>query len=317
MFGWLSDAVLLPSLVASTPPPLPPLPVPSSDDRPVSSPALPSPPKDMATLLKLYLTLGLFGAHRLYTCEPYIALLYLATFGLLGLGWLSDAFQLAYLLDRAEHPWAYEKYSLFTAYQLLLPPFGLLGLHQFYVGRGDRGWWYAATGGLLGLGVLRDVFTLPLQVREANEGHSHQQLQVPDSPPFSPVARPPDSPRRSLTASYRGARAALSAAVYGSPRCVACMLAPINTVFLDCGHSVFCLDCARQFVDFQRSSEGATREGAAAVHPARGGDSSGSGGSGGSVGGSAGPGSSPTFIPLLPCPICRRGAREIKQIRWG
>ena len=282
----------------------------------------------MPTLLKLYFTLGLFGAHRLYTCEPYIALLYLCTLGLWGVGAVTDLFQLAYLLDRAQHSTAYEKYSLFTAYQLLVPPFGLLGFHHFYLGNGQRGWWYAATGGMLGVGVLHDVLTLPTQVREANEAHVAQQVgeeevraqSALDSPtdrdlssaPFPrPVRTGGSSSSSSFSASYRGARAALSAAVYGSassspPRCIACMVADINTVFLDCGHSVFCIECAKTFVEFARDNAGdgggeATRGGGPTVFS--------------TITSTTLPTSAST--PSLPCPICRREAREIKQIRWG
>ena len=152
----------------------------------------------MSTLLALYCALGVLGAHRLYCGEGWVALLYLLSFGLLGMGTISDAFQLAYLLDRAQHPQAYERYSLFTAYQLLLPPFGLLGLHQFYIGRRDRGWWYAATVGLLGLGVVRDVFTLPTQVREANEAYIAHQVQAEEGPPHRTTALAPPSLSPSL-----------------------------------------------------------------------------------------------------------------------
>ena len=264
----------------------------------------------------LYCSLGLLGAHRLYCGEPWIALLYLLSFGLLGFGALSDSFQLTYLLDRAQHPLAYERYSLFTAYQLLLPPFGLLGLHQFYLGRNDRGWWYAATVGALGLAVLRDVFTLPTQVREANEEFTAHQLRAEDAEVSSNVSVASSSlpfPLPSL-ASYRRARAALSAAVQGPPRCVACMQAPINTVFLDCGHSVFCIQCAHTFVDFAHAhAEGADTQQASGGNT-RGGQRTGGGGGGRGRASSSSASLLPSPAVSLPCAICRSEIREIKQI---
>ena len=298
--GWLSDAFLLPSLVpASSVPSRRPH---SSEQQPRSPPGV---SKDMSTLLKLYCTVGLFGGHRLYTREPLIALLYSATFGLLGLGWLSDAFQLAYLLDRANHPRAYERYSLFTAYQLLLPPFGLLGLPHFYLGNRERGWWFAATAGLLGLGVLHDVFTLPTQVREANEAYAEAQTDDDVTDADSTAGHPSPYRQRApgLPSGHRAGRDGVGAAVYGPPRCVACMQAAINTVFLDCGHSVFCIDCAKTFVDFARDSDAAA-------------DSGGVSSSRGTRGGSSGSGTPlmSTGTLSLPCAICRHDIREIKQI---
>jgi TM2 domain-containing membrane protein YozV len=46
--------------------------------------------------------------------------------------------------------------------------FGFLGVHQFYLGRTGRGVSYIFTLGLLGIGLLIDLFTLPGQVRKAN-----------------------------------------------------------------------------------------------------------------------------------------------------
>ena len=46
--------------------------------------------------------------------------------------------------------------------------FGTFGAHQFYLGRPLRGLIYAFTFGLLWLGVIWDLFTLPSQVRQVN-----------------------------------------------------------------------------------------------------------------------------------------------------
>ncbi len=45
---------------------------------------------------------------------------------------------------------------------------GIFGAHQFYLGKVGRGLFYLFTLGVLGLGVLIDLFTLPSQVRQIN-----------------------------------------------------------------------------------------------------------------------------------------------------
>ncbi|WP_436527534.1 TM2 domain-containing protein [Actinoplanes sp. HUAS TT8] len=46
--------------------------------------------------------------------------------------------------------------------------FGVLGVHQFYLGKTGRGLLYLFTLGCLGIGSLIDLFTLPSQVRAVN-----------------------------------------------------------------------------------------------------------------------------------------------------
>lgn len=45
---------------------------------------------------------------------------------------------------------------------------GLFGIHHFYLGKFGRGLLWLLTGGLLGIGWLVDLFTLPSQVRTVN-----------------------------------------------------------------------------------------------------------------------------------------------------
>jgi TM2 domain-containing membrane protein YozV len=46
--------------------------------------------------------------------------------------------------------------------------FGIIGVHQFYLGKTVRAVTYIFTFGWLGIGLLIDLFTLPGQVRAAN-----------------------------------------------------------------------------------------------------------------------------------------------------
>ncbi|HUZ17910.1 MAG TPA: TM2 domain-containing protein, partial [Spirochaetia bacterium] len=60
-------------------------------------------------------------------------------------------------------------YSTFIAYLLwLFSGFGALGFHRFYLNKFGTGILYILTGGLFGVGMIYDLFTLPAQVREAN-----------------------------------------------------------------------------------------------------------------------------------------------------
>jgi TM2 domain len=57
---------------------------------------------------------------------------------------------------------------MLTAYLLWLPPFGLLGLHQFYLRRHSFGILYVFTLGIFGFWWLIDAIRMPSLVRSAN-----------------------------------------------------------------------------------------------------------------------------------------------------
>ena len=54
---------------------------------------------------------------------------------------------------------------LILSYALLFF-FGIFGVHRLYLGRYTTGIIYAFTGGLLGLGVIWDIFAIPFMCRE-------------------------------------------------------------------------------------------------------------------------------------------------------
>lgn len=54
---------------------------------------------------------------------------------------------------------------------------GALGAHKFYMGKPGMGFLYAFTLGLVGFGLVYDLFTLPRQVRERNEQLRRQAVE--------------------------------------------------------------------------------------------------------------------------------------------
>jgi TM2 domain-containing membrane protein YozV len=67
----------------------------------------------------------------------------------------------------APHRPSLPRRSLAVAY-ILLVLFGVLGIHHFYLGKLTRGLIYLPTVGVLGLGVIVDLVTLPSQTRTIN-----------------------------------------------------------------------------------------------------------------------------------------------------
>lgn len=58
--------------------------------------------------------------------------------------------------------------SVFIAY-LLLFCFGALGIHKFYLDDIRMGIIYLLTGGIFGIGICIDIFTLAKEVRTYND----------------------------------------------------------------------------------------------------------------------------------------------------
>ena len=114
--------------------------------------------------------IGFTGAHRFYYGKPVSGAIWFCTFGLLGIGWIVDAF-----LIPAMDAEAYERfesgpvdYNVAWGCLLLAGP---LGLHRFLQRKWISGLVYLFTAGLLGLGVLVDIFTLNTQIDEVNRGY--------------------------------------------------------------------------------------------------------------------------------------------------
>ncbi len=110
---------------------------------------------------------GFTGSHRFFYGRPITGTIWFFTLGLLGIGWLIDLFLIP-SMDRA----ADRKYMAgaldYNLTWILLTFLGVLGVHRFYMGKIWTGLLYLCSGGLFGLGILYDFFTLNEQIAEAN-----------------------------------------------------------------------------------------------------------------------------------------------------
>ena len=110
---------------------------------------------------------GCFGAHRFYFGKPVSGLIWLCTFGLLGVGWLIDLFLIPSMAAEAGHEFRPGETDYSVAWILLFLG-GVFGFHRFYMGDLFWGLLYLVTGGLFLLGILYDTFTLNDQISRRN-----------------------------------------------------------------------------------------------------------------------------------------------------
>jgi TM2 domain-containing membrane protein YozV len=110
---------------------------------------------------------GFTGAHRFYFGKPISGTIYFFTLGLLGIGWLIDLFLIPSLDRQAELRFQPGRID-YTLAWILLTFLGLLGIHRMYMGKWLTGIIYLITGGVLGLGVLYDFWTLNDQITVIN-----------------------------------------------------------------------------------------------------------------------------------------------------
>ncbi|MFZ7128641.1 MAG: TM2 domain-containing protein [Desulfobacterales bacterium] len=110
---------------------------------------------------------GFLGSHRFYYGKPVSGTVYFFTLGLLFIGWIVDLFLMPSLERRAERRYVSGAVS-YNACWILLTFLGVLGIHRFYMGKWATGLLYLLTGGLMGIGIIYDFWTLNGQIREAN-----------------------------------------------------------------------------------------------------------------------------------------------------
>jgi len=111
---------------------------------------------------------GFLGSHRFYYGKPITGTIWFFTLGLFLVGWIVDLFLIPSMQREAEIralPGAVNH----TVAWILLTFLGVFGIHRFYLRKWLTGILYALTGGMLGLGVLYDFWTLNEQVNVANQ----------------------------------------------------------------------------------------------------------------------------------------------------
>jgi TM2 domain-containing membrane protein YozV len=110
---------------------------------------------------------GFTGAHRFYFGKQITGTIWFFTLGLLGIGWLIDLFLIPGMDRAADERYHAGPYSYDAAW-LLMGFLGVFGAHRFYLGKWITGLLYLVSGGLLGLGLLYDLWTLNGQIDELN-----------------------------------------------------------------------------------------------------------------------------------------------------
>ena len=110
---------------------------------------------------------GFTGAHRFYYGKPITGTIWFFTAGLLLIGWIIDLFLIPGMARRADLRYQAGPID-YTVAWILLTFLGIFGIHRFYMGKWITGIIYLLTGGLLGLGLLYDLWTLNGQVSEIN-----------------------------------------------------------------------------------------------------------------------------------------------------
>lgn len=110
---------------------------------------------------------GFTGAHRFYYGKPVSGTIWFFTLGLLGIGWLIDAFLIPGMDREADLRFRAGRVDYSIAW-LLLTFLGLFGVHRMYMGKWVTGIVYLCSAGLLGIGYLYDFWTLNEQITVVN-----------------------------------------------------------------------------------------------------------------------------------------------------
>ncbi len=112
---------------------------------------------------------GFTGSHRFYFGRPVTGTIWLFTLGLFGIGWLIDLLLIPGMARTASRTYQAGRYD-YTIAWILLTFLGVLGIHRFYLGKIVTGLLYLLTGGVFGVGVVYDFWTLNEQVHVGNRG---------------------------------------------------------------------------------------------------------------------------------------------------
>jgi TM2 domain-containing membrane protein YozV len=137
----------------------------------MNTPAQASPPSTHSIPIGYVLWIfGFTGSHRFYYGRPISGAIWFSTFGLLGVGWLIDAFFIPSMARTATQRFEEGSFSYDVGW-VLLTFLGYLGIHRFYMRKWITGVLYLLTGGLFLVGYLYDLWTLNSQISELNRTH--------------------------------------------------------------------------------------------------------------------------------------------------
>jgi TM2 domain-containing membrane protein YozV len=121
---------------------------------------------------------GFTGSHRFYFGKPISGTIWFFTLGLLGVGWLIDAFLIPSMNRNAARRYNSGQLDYSVAW-ILLTFLGVFGVHRLYLGKWVTAILYLATVGLFGIGLLYDFWTLNSQVSELNHARRLQNSSAP------------------------------------------------------------------------------------------------------------------------------------------
>lgn len=115
----------------------------------------------------LFWVFGFTGSHRFYYGKKWTGLLWMMTFGMMGVGWLIDLFLIPSMDEEADIKYINGPYNYNISW-LLLTFLGYLGIHRFYLGKIVSGIFYLCTFGWFTFGWAYDFWKMNEMVSEAN-----------------------------------------------------------------------------------------------------------------------------------------------------
>lgn len=110
---------------------------------------------------------GFIGSHRFYYGKPISGTIYFFTLGLLFIGWIVDFFLIPSMDKESDFKYVSGPINYNIAW-ILLTFLGYLGIHRFYLRKWITGILYLISGGLLGIGIIYDFWTLNEQISKIN-----------------------------------------------------------------------------------------------------------------------------------------------------
>ena len=113
---------------------------------------------------------GFLGCHRFYFGKPITGTIWFFTLGVMGVGWIIDAFLIPSMDSEADQRFTPGPIDYSVSW-LLLVFLGLFGIHRMYMDKWLTGILYLLSAGLFGIGYLYDLWTLNGQIDDINRSN--------------------------------------------------------------------------------------------------------------------------------------------------